>query len=391
MQTVIFTDIEEKRSFFSIDEGRLYLAAFDTSGSRDMSRIYVGKVTNILPNLKAAFVEYKKGVQGFLPLTKQQLAQLKCNSLLPVQVVKEAVKTKDAVLSLELSLTGIYCVVTDQPGGITFSKKLPSSLRERLLEICTPYVSEQMTCIVRTNVISLESEDYHLLTDEITALSKELAKLKDTAESRTVYSRLHEGTSFVKAQLSKIDFKNVFKIVTDSQKEFDQISQSIPDKLSGALQFYEDASFPLQALYGLKGKLHEAVSRIVWLKSGGYLVIEPTEALTVIDVNSGKNIRKMDKRKLCALTNKEAAEAIPYILTSRNITGIVIVDFISTDSEKEDAKLLKLLRSGIAIDHVKTDVVDITPLGLVEITRQKKESPLKDQLCEVGLYETVRH
>lgn len=391
MQTVIFTDIEEKRSFFSIDEGRLYLAAFDISGSRDMSRIYVGKVTNILPNLKAAFVEYKKGVQGFLPLTKQQLAQLKCNSLLPVQVVKEAVKTKDAVLSLELSLTGIYCVVTDQPGGITFSKKLPSSLRERLLEICTPYVSEQMTCIVRTNVISLESEDYHLLTDEITALSKELAKLKDTAESRTVYSRLHEGTSFVKAQLSKIDFKNVFKIVTDSQKEFDQISQSIPDKLSGALQFYEDASFPLQALYGLKGKLHEAVSRIVWLKSGGYLVIEPTEALTVIDVNSGKNIRKMDKRKLCALTNKEAAEAIPYILTSRNITGIVIVDFISTDSEKEDAKLLKLLRSGIAIDHVKTDVVDITPLGLVEITRQKKESPLKDQLCEVGLYETVRH
>lgn len=391
MQTVIFTDIEEKRSFFSIDEGRLYLAAFDTSGSRDMSRIYVGKVTNILPNLKAAFVEYKKGVQGFLPLTKQQLAQLKCNSLLPVQVVKEAVKTKDAVLSLELSLTGIYCVVTDQPGGITFSKKLPSSLRERLLEICTPYVSEQMTCIVRTNVISLESEDYHLLTDEITALSKELAKLKDTAESRTVYSRLHEGTSFVKAQLSKIDFKNVFKIVTDSQKEFDQISQSIPDKLSGALQFYEDASFPLQALYGLKGKLHEAVSRTVWLKSGGYLVIEPTEALTVIDVNSGKNIRKMDKRKLCALTNKEAAEAIPYILTSRNITGIVIVDFISTDSEKEDAKLLKLLRSGIAIDHVKTDVVDITPLGLVEITRQKKESPLKDQLCEVGLYETVRH
>lgn len=391
MQTVIFTDIDEKRSFFSIDEGRLYLAAFDTSGSRDMSRIYVGKVTNILPNLKAAFVEYKKGVQGFLPLTKQQLSQLKCNSLLPVQVVKEAVKTKDAVLSLELSLTGIYCVVTDQPGGITFSKKLPSSLRERLLEICTPYVTEQMTCIVRTNVISLESEDYHLLTDEITTLSKELEKLKDTAESRTVYSRLHEGTSFVKAQLSKIDFKNVFKIVTDSQKEFDQISQSIPNKLSGALQLYEDASFPLQALYGLKGKLHEAVSRTVWLKSGGYLVIEPTEALTVIDVNSGKNIRKMDKRKLCALTNKEAAEAIPYILTSRNITGIVIVDFISTDSEKEDAKLLKLLRSGIAIDHVKTDVVDITPLGLVEITRQKKESPLKDQLCEVGLYETVRH
>lgn len=391
MQTVIFTDIEGKRGFFSIDEGRLHLAAFDTSGSRDMGQIFVGKITNILPNLKAAFVEYKKGVRGFLPLTDKQLAEFSCNSLLPVQVAKEAVKTKDAVLSLEISLTGIYCVVTDKPGGITFSKKLPASLREQLLEVCAPYVTEQMTCIVRTNVAFLESEDYHLLTDEMTALSRELKRLKETADSRTAYSRLHEGTSFVKAQLSKINFKEVSKIVTDSGEEFDQISQVLPGRLSGALQLYEDASFPLQALYGLKGKLHEAVSRTVWLKSGGYLVIEPTEALTVIDVNSGKNIKKISKKELCALTNKEAAEEIPYILTSRNITGIVIVDFISTDSEKEDEKLLKLLRGKIAIDHVKTDVVDITPLGLVEITRQKKESPLKDQLCEVGLYEIIKH
>lgn len=391
MQTVIFTDIEGKRGFFSLDEGRLHLAAFDTSGSRDMGQIFVGKITNILPNLKAAFVEYKKGVRGFLPLTDKQLAEFSCNSLLPVQVAKEAVKTKDAVLSLELSLTGIYCVVTDKPGGITFSKKLPASLREQLLEVCTPYVTEQMTCIVRTNVASLESEDYHLLTDEIAAMEKELKRLKETADSRTAYSRLHEGTSFVKAQLSKINFKEVSKIVTDSGEEFDQISQFLPEMLSDALQLYEDDSFPLQALYGLKGKLHEAVSRTVWLKSGGYLVIEPTEALTVIDVNSGKNIKKISKKELCALTNKEAAEAIPYILTSRNITGIVIVDFISTDSGKEDEKLLKLLRGKIAIDHVKTDVVDITPLGLVEITRQKKESPLKDQLCEVGLYEIIKH
>lgn len=391
MQTVIFTDIEGKRGFFSIDDGRLHIAAFDTSKSRDMGRIYVGKIANILPNLKAAFVEYKKGVMGFLPLTKGQLSTFTCNSFLPVQVAKEAVKTKDALLSTELSLTGIYCVVTNQPGGITFSKKLPADLRTRLLDICAPYVEEQMTCIVRTNVISLEGEDIHLLTDEITALIKELKRIKETAESRTVYSLLYEGVSFVKTQLSKMNLENVSKIVTDSETEFDQISQYLPEKFSGLLQLYEDASFPLQALYGLKGRLHEAVSRTVWLKSGGYLVIEPTEALTVIDVNSGKNIKKMDKRELCVLTNKEAAETIPYILTSRNITGIIIVDFISTDSEKEDRKLLKLLRIRTAMDHVKTDVVDITPLGLVEITRQKKESPLKDQLCEVGLYEIIKH
>lgn len=390
-QTVIFTTIEEKRGFFSLVDEKLHLASFDTCDSRDMDKIFVGKITNILPNLKAAFVEYKKGVCGFLPLTKEELASCKCEMRLPVQVVKDAVKTKEAVLSTELSLTGTYCIITSKPGGITFSKKIPAPLKDELFHFCADGIEKEMTCIIRTNAASLEKEDYPLLKAEILKLKEKLQKFLKNASSRTIYSQLYEGPSFVEKQLSKIDFQKVSKIVTDSREEFDQISQTIPSGLSEHLKFYEDVSFPLPALYGLRGKLHEAVSRTVWLKSGGYLVIEPTEALTVIDVNSGKNLKKISKRELASMTNREAAEAIPYILTSRNITGIVIVDFISTDSKTEDAKLLKLLRSHTAMDHVKTDVVDITPLGLVEITRQKRDIPLKDQLCEVGLYETFRH
>lgn len=390
-QTVIFTTIEEKRGFFSLVDEKLHLAAFDTCDSRDMDKIFVGKITNILPNLKAAFVEYKKGVCGFLPLTKEELASYKCEMRLPVQVVKDAVKTKEAVLSAELSLTGTYCIITSKPGGLTFSKKIPAPLKEELSLFCADRIEEEMTCIIRTNAASLEKEDYPLLKAEILKLEEKLQKLLQNASGRTIYSRLYEGPSFVEKQLSKVDFKRVSKIVTDSEEEFDQISQLIPCGLSEYLKLYEDVSFPLPALYGLRGKLHEAVSRTVWLKSGGYLVIEPTEALTVIDVNSGKNLKKISKRELTSLTNREAAEAIPYILTSRNITGIVIIDFISTDSKTEDVKLLKLLRSHTAMDYVKTDVVDITPLGLVEITRQKRDIPLKDQLCEVGLYETFRH
>lgn len=390
-QTVIFTDVEKKRGFFSIVDDKLHLAAFDTRKSRDMNKIFVGRVSNILPNLKAAFVEYRKGVCGFLPLTGEELTVCKCEMRIPVQVVKDAVKTKEAVLSAELSLTGIYCVVTSKPGGVVCSKKLPAALKEEFFAMCTPFVSEGMSCIIRTNAASLEKEEYRLLTDEIQTLCQNLKIMLKNAESRTIYSQLYEGPAFAEDQISRVDFRKVTKLVTDHPDEFDRLSQSLPRNLTQMLQIYTDESFSLQALYGLKGKLHEAVSRTVWLKSGGYLVIEPTEALTVIDVNSGKNMKKMSKKELCSLTNREAAEMIPYILTSRNITGIVIVDFISNNSKTEDAALLNRLRENMAMDYVKADVVDITPLGLVEITRQKKDIPLKDQLCEVGLYETVRH
>lgn len=390
-QIVIFTAIEQKKCFFSLIDEKLHLAAFDTCDSRDMEKIFVGRITNILPNLKAAFVEYQKGICGFLPLTKKELETYQCEMRLPVQVVKDAVKTKEAVLSTELSLKGTYCIVTGRPGGLTFSKKIPAPLKDELSRFCSDQVREQMTCIIRTNAASLEKNDYPLLKEEIIKLEEMLEKILKNASDRTIYSKLYEGPAFVEKQLSMVDFKRLSKILTDSGEAFDQISQTLPSGLADRLKLYEDDSFPLQALYGLKGKLHEALNRTVWLKSGGYLVIEPTEALTVIDVNSGKNLKKISKKELCTLTNREAAEAIPYILTSRNITGIVIIDFISTDSKTEDAKLLKLLRSHTAMDHVKTDVVDITPLGLVEITRQKRDIPLKDQLCEVGLYETFRH
>lgn len=390
-QILIFTHFEGKRCFFSIIDQKLHLAAFDTSESRDLGKIFVGKVRDVKPGLKAAFVEYKKGTNGFLPLSQNELAAMKGDMRLPVQITKDAVKTKDAILSSELSVTGLYCVITNKPGGVTFSRKIPAKFRKSLDLLCTPFLPEGFTCIIRTNVLSLDEEDYSLLADEIVQSSAKLKHILQFQSSRTIYSELYAGTSYVKKQLAKINFSGVTQIITDSKEELDQISQIIPRKLCGCLRLYEDTAFPLAALYGLRAKLTEALDRTVWLKSGGYLVIEPTEALTVIDVNSGKNTRRLNKKQMISLTNKEAAEAIPYILTSRNITGIIIVDFISNDTVKEDEALLQLLRRQLLSDYVKADVVDITPLGLVEITRQKGEIPLKDQLNEVGLYGTFRH
>ncbi|MCH5280235.1 MAG: ribonuclease E/G [Lachnospiraceae bacterium] len=399
-QTVIFTDVEKQRGFFSIIDSKLHLASFDTGNKRDIDKIFIGKITNIMPNLKAAFVEYQKGVSGFLPLRTEELKQLKCNTFFPVQVEKDAIKTKEAVLSRELSLKGLYCIVTSSPGGIHFSKKLSLALQENIRESLQPLVDPALSYIIRSNAAALwdhapENDEMGMpslefLIKEAEELSRQLKDLLTKSESRTMYSLMYPGSPFYISQLSKIDLLQTGRIVTDSKEDFDSISQSLPRHLLPKLSLYEDASFPLQALHSLKGKLKEAVSRTVWLKSGGYLVIEPTEALTVIDVNSGKNIKKMSKAALCKLTNQEAAEAIPYILTSRNLTGIILVDFISTNSKKEDEKLLKQLRVLTAKDYVKTDVVDITPLGLVEITRQKRDIPLQDQLREAGIYEAIK-
>lgn len=390
-QTVVFTDIEKQRGFFSLVDETLHLAAFDTAACRDMNKIYVGRVSRILPNLSAAFIEYQKGVCGFLPLSGEKLASCKCEARLPVQVAKDAVKTKEAVLSTELSLTGIYCIITNSPGGVVCSKKLPTAVREALFAVCEPLVPKEISCIIRTNAVSLTKEDYPLLTGEIARLSEALTGIVKAAETRSFYSVLDRGPSFVTAQISKVRLEQAAKIVTDSREEFDFLSQCLPKSLIPTLQYYEDRDFPLSALYGLGSKLRDAVNKTVWLKSGGYLVIEPTEALTVIDVNSGKNIKKMSKRELFCLTNTEAAHLIPFILTSRNLTGIILVDFINNSSAKEDEKLLKILRSYLKYDYAKTDVVDMTPLGLVEITRQKKDIPLKDQLREVGIYDALRH
>ena len=144
---------------------------------------------------------------------------------------------------------------------------------------------------------------------------------------------------------------------------------------SPKLRFYDDASYSLSALYSLETELERALKKTVWLKSGGYLVIEPTEAMTVIDVNTGKNTEKRTAEETYFKTNLEAAAEIAVQLRLRNLSGIIIVDFIDMASSDQKKTLLQTLRNYLQKDPVKTVVVDITALGLVELTRRKSAVP----------------
>ena len=151
-------------------------------------------------------------------------------------------------------------------------------------------------------------------------------------------------------------------------------------KLTGKLKFYEDRQLDLHKLYSIQVQLERALLKKIWLKSGANLLIEPTEAMTVIDVNSSKNAKKKLPKEHHLQVNLEAAAEIAKQLRLRNISGIIVIDFIDMDSVEDKEQLLMAMRSFVKSDPVKTEVVDLTRLGLMELTRKKTRRPLHEQL-----------
>ena len=394
-EQVVFTKIGNTRGFFAIQDNMLRLADFCTESSMITGKIYVGRVANTVRNLDASFVEYEKGKQGFLPNPNKHRTQeieIKNGMVLPVQLKTAPLKTKEAMLSVELSLPGIYCVVTNTPGGIHFSKKIKDTQKKVIKQALTDVGNEAFSYIIRSNAAALSEAELDLLKDELCSLSEEMHQIVLKAKSRTCFSCIYDKSDFVIRSLSKIDFLKADRIVTDSAEEYDYLKSILPSCVSEFLAFHDEKQkLSLSLLYELKSRLHSMISKKVWLKSGGYLVVEPTEALTVIDVNSGKNIQKMSKAELVRKTNLEAAEIIPFLLSVNNISGIIVVDFINVASKKDEEEFMVLLKKRLSLDCNKADVVDVTKLGLVEITRQKKDVLLLSKIKEAELYEIIEN
>jgi len=179
--------------------------------------------------------------------------------------------------------------------------------------------------------------------------------------------------------IKRFNIEHIEKILTENKEIFEELSP-FSDKIS----FYDDEKISLSMLYSLKSKLEEAKSPKVYLKSGAYLVINHTEALTVIDVNSGKKISsaKKDADEVSKAINDEAAKEVAFILKQRNISGMILVDFINMDSE-EELELLQKMEEYVSADNVTVKVIDITPLGIMEITRKKTDKPLLELNIEL--------
>mgnify|MGYP002511584370 CR=1 FL=1 len=233
--------------------------------------------------------------------------------------------------------------------------------------------------IVRTNAAQATVED---IKDEYCRLRQEYLKLRETAIHRTVLSCLKKQLPEYLHILRDMKKGQLDSIVTDDAEILGQIRQYLDQfpQQEYILKFYEDPMISLNKVYSLDTRLCEALRERVWLKSGGYLIIQPTEALTVIDVNSGKSVAKKKAQEHYFKINMEAAKEIACQMRLRNLSGIIIVDFIDMKSDEDNELLLKLLRTSVREDSVPVQIVDMTKLHLVEITRKKVKKSLAEQL-----------
>ena len=357
------------------------------SKSSILGNIYIGRVENIATNIQAAFVNIAKGVSCFLPLEEAKNAvftkkngkkDLCISDELLVEVTREKQKNKPASVSANLNFSGKYLILTTGNHLLGISKKLHATERERLQALLKDQITDTFGIVVRTAAKDASDEE---ILKELELLTKQCHACLQGAMHRTAFTRLREAPPFYLQFLKNRNLTEVQKITTDIPSVHEVLLQHLQDtKEAEKLHLYTDTQVSLFALYSLTHELERALHRQVWLPSGAYLVIDPTEALTVIDVNSGKNIKKKAREELVFSVNVEAAHEIARQLILRNISGICIIDFIDMKEKEHREELMHILRMDLKKDKVPATLVDITRLGLVELTRKKVQKSLKEQL-----------
>lgn len=390
-----------------------------------LNNIYIGKIKNIAKNIGAAFVEIAPGNTCYLALddVKNPVYTKKGTSKLPqagdellVQVSREGIKTKFPSVTTNITLYGKYALLTTGNRQVSVSSKLSKEEKERLLDVVkrleTAVASESANVndgrsasesananesrstgesvinpknrsygwLLRTNA-GTATED--LLIKDMARLRKQYETLMQQAQYRTCFSCLLKTPSAYLSRLSNLYDEADAQIMTDDEELYQEIKDYLtiyqPEDL-GRVSFYEDKLLPMHKLYSLEHQLQQALSERVWMNSGGYLIIQPTEALTVVDVNTGKFEGGKKKEAAFLKINLEAAVEIARQIRLRNISGIIIVDFINMESAESRKELLARLDAELKKDPVKTVLVDMTKLSLVEITRMKKERPLAESV-----------
>lgn len=376
-----------------------------------VGNIYIGRVENVVKNINCAFVEIQKGVKAFYPLednkrhiflNRKNNAAVNQGDFLLVQVSNDAIKTKPATVTSKISLTGKYVVLSADVTKVNISSKNRKNLKcieyqRRLIEdfdfnvllseanIAADTSLGNYGFILRTN--SSEAEYESIYKEAVHLVNTYAAIIKNALFGRALTCLYNAPAAYVENILSTPK-DNLLEIITDNRIVFDMLKKTLPKDTADKIRLYNDKLLPLKNLYSLESELEAALKKKVWLKCGGYLVIEPTEALTVIDVNSGKCVSKKHginaKEDTVSKVNFEAAKEIAKQIRLRNISGIIIIDFINMKFDENNVELLTTLKKLLKNDSITCSLIDITKLGLVEITRQKNGKTLAEILNSRG-------
>lgn len=372
--------------------GRILQMNFAGNGKNSiLGNIYIGKVKNIVKNIHAAFVEIADGEMCYYSMDENKIhnftnpkkdSELKIGDEIVVQVQREKIKTKLPYVTGNLNFTGRYLVLTLGRKELGFSGKLTVEEKKRIRVLLEGKIPENAGVIVRTN--SRDASDDEIIK-ELETLKRRFEELLKRAMSRVCFTLLEESMPSYMQVLQNVYTQDLDEIVTDDKALYHHILQYLDQYQNNRtlIRFYEDELLPLQKLYSLETVLSHALNEKVWLQSGGFLVIEPTEAFISIDVNTGKYIAKKDIQETFRKINLEAAKEIAVQLRLRNLSGIVLIDFINMEKEEDKEELLRTLQQYLKRDPVKGIVVDMTPLNIVEVTRKKVRKSLLEELKEL--------
>lgn len=357
-----------------------------------LGNIYLAKVKDVVQGIGGAFLTISNDRTVYLSLSecKELLIsgkewtegeKLKQGDEVVVQIVGEALKTKQPTATPLLSLAGQYCVCHFFGHGIQYSHKLNEEQKQVLQTFIRSNPVDgrrRYRFTIRTNAGQLS--DFTPLTEEMKQFISIFDRLSETYQHRTCHTCLYQTEPEILRQVKDVPLSSYEKIITDVPAAYELLLENkeehFPQK---EVVYYQDKLLSLSALYSVETHLAEALSKKVWLPCGGYLIIEPTEAMTVIDVNSGKAEGKgRNKQEYYRKVNFEAAKEIARQLRLRNYSGMIMVDFINMEAEEDNKRLLGCLDAYLKEDKVYTRLVDMTALGIVEITRKKGSCPLSD-------------
>lgn len=384
MRKLVATHYENKILQATIHEGRVTDLNLSENATV-LGNIYVGKVANIVDNINACFIDYGDKLPCYYSLDDNDViyadgkdhSKLRIGDEVVVQISRDAVKTKNPVGSSELTLRGDYSVVhTGSQIGVS-GKINSKKLRDDLKKLARETLPESMGCIIRTNAADADPD---IIKKELNDLAGRLAQILRAAATRKCFSCLFRNQPEYIENITLIGSQKIDEFVTDDPEIFNAFREYSDkkglDDINAVL--YSDDNCPLSAIYNLKKEVEGALKERVWLKSGAYLIIQQTEAMVVVDVNTGKSVSGKDMAQHMLKVNTEAAIETCRQLRLRNLSGIIVIDFINMKNPDDIYKIRDVLIKELSDDPIPAKYVDITKLGLIELTRKKLKRPLHE-------------
>ena len=371
-------DSEEMRVAILDERGRLYDLYLERMWERQRTgEIYKARVDSVLPGMHAAFVNLGDGRNGFLYLDDVPDRNVKPNAEMIVQVVKSARKGKGARVTPRVSLAGRYLVLV--PGGheTGVSKRIADEdERARLRGLARSCRPQGYGLIVRTVAEGCDEEN---LMRDVEELLEQWQEVEENGRRNAAPCLLYRDLGLLERVLRDELDGDVTEIVVDNEEERDRVEEWLKHFRDGEppeVNYYR-GNTPLFEIYGIEKEIEGLLDRKVWLHSGAYLVIDQTEALTVIDVNTGKFTGSTDLRHTVLATNLEAADEVARQLRLRALGGIVVIDFIDMETDEDRRALVARLQELFRKDRYRARVYGVTGLGLVEITRKRARPDLR--------------